>query len=297
MKRYQKFEEGIGQGTQKSYLFLPAKKKLGFTLGLGGAVLGVVMIASGLGLLTTVTADVAPAALPPTPPGPSDQVASSASTEPKVLPDGSVEFNVYSGWNMVRGSTLEGLSLTPLLEKNLILYSYNDSAYPVSSWATTPAGGALSGQSASASWRSASLVSPRLPLGYYLYNGAGETKINLVPQSARAGGEKIYAHGWHLLFWPGEVISKDELLSTLTLTYDEEGTMSAVEAVSEKNHRLSPKIFVVVNERSTGSGTVKELGASDDDTTISKIPAKSYFWIYLHRTKNRVVDLQITAGG
>jgi len=293
MKRYRKFEQGIGQDGRKPDPSSPVRKELGIALGLGGAVLGVVMVTSGMGLLTTVTADVAPPTMPPTPPGPSDQAALAASAEPKTLSDGSVELDVLSGWNMVRGSTLEGLSLTPFVEKNLVLYSYNDPAYPVSSWATTPAGGVASGQSALA----ASLVSPCAPLGYYLYNGAGEAKITLPSQSTGRVKNKEYAYGWHLLFWPGEAISKDELLSALTLTYDKEGAMSAVEATSQKSHRLSPKIFVVINERSAESGLTKELGDSDDDTTISKIPTKSYFWIYLHRTKNRVVDLKIVFGG
>jgi len=291
MESYRKFEQGVGQDGPRPDPFPPVKKKLGVALGLGGAVLGVVMITSGLGLLTTVTADVNPAGLPPVPPGPADQAPSTTCAEPKVSPNGSVELDICSGWNMVSGSILEGFSLNPLLEKNLVLYSYNDPAYPVSGWATIPVGGVSSGQSALAT----SLVSPRAPLGYYLYNGAGEVKITLSPQSTGKVKSKEYAYGWHLLFWPGEVASREEFLNALNLTYDKKGIVNGIEAVNPKNHLLSPRIFVVVNERSAASGMTKELGNSDDDATISKIPTKSYFWIYLHRSDNRAVDLKITA--
>jgi hypothetical protein len=57
----------------------------------------------------------------------------------------------------------------------------------------------------------------------------------------------------------------------------------------------STVIYVVTNPMGITGSVMKQLTGTDGDTTISKVPQNSYFWIYLRRTKNRVTDISVQA--
>jgi len=213
-----------------------------------------------------------------TPPIPPSENPSPTGNQSPTAPTESTQINVPSGWSMVSGAALQGYDLSAFTSKKVVLYSYNDPAYPNRDWATYPATGD-------------SAIRAVAPLGYYLYSTSAQ-KLDLSP-SGNIPTDLTFARGWHIIYWSGVITDKNGLLSAVKLTYSDGTTMTAAQAAQSDQHRVSMKVYVVVDEDSTGAGTIKELSSVDSDSTISKIPAKSYFWLYLHRTQNRVVGISI----
>jgi hypothetical protein len=91
------------------------------------------------------------------------------------------------------------------------------------------------------------------------------------------------------MYWPGQIQTREQLLNNFHVFYNDKSSLSFTQAVSEAEHRASLKIYVVVNQSGISASSVKELTGVDSDTTISKIPSNSYFWVYLRRTKSRSV--------
>jgi len=171
-----------------------------------------------------------------------------------------------------------------------LIYSYNDPNFPANNWTV------YSAENLDKIGGVAALKAIN-PLGYYAYNPIPKT-INIASQTGDvASTEMAMAAGWHLVFWYGDsAMSKTALLENLSLTYSDGRTISAASAISEAFHQISPKIFVVMNEHSIDKATaIKELTNEDSATTVSKVPAKSYFWIYNRTTLAKL--MKISFGG
>jgi len=222
-----------------------------------------------------ISADVIDTA-PPVPPAPSTNLSPVKPPNPtdNTNPD---NLSFVSGWSMIAGSTIAGYDFAPFKDAGLYLYSYNDPTYPVSEWATYPTG----------------QITPQAPLGYYVFNPTSETKKVTLKDKNTPASDTVYGRGWHLIYWPGVAVSYSELAGSVKLTYSDGTGMTLAEAVSSENHRASVKIYVAINENSLESSAVKELTTEDSTTTISKIPQKSYFWVYLRRSKNRVTRIEV----
>lgn len=219
--------------------------------------------------------------------------ASSTSASSVVLPpvpadpvrDSGQEKTFASGWNMISASILEGYDLQALADAGLILYSFNDPAFPNRNWSTFPTTTATS-----------SKIVPSSPMGYYVFNPGTADKTITFAESATSTkpSDYMFARGWHLLYWPNAVSDRGQFMSTVELVYADGTKQSLEEATAQDKHLASIKIYVVNNEKSADSTSIKELTGQDSDTTISKVPKNSYFWIYLRRTKDRVVDITVT---
>lgn len=240
--------------------------------------LGAALIFGGANYLrgkSVIFADIA------NPPTPADPVAVENPPSPENL---TGEFTFAPGWTLVSGRSLAGRDLSALKGTELVLYSFNDPAYPTRVWSTYPDAN-----------DSATSIIPHAPFGYYVYNpGTSSTDITFATSSQTVSDEEMIARGWHLLYWPGDTTSLSGLLSQINMKYSDGVQMTAFEATSSQNHRASIDINVIVNGTSSDVKTaVKVLGNTDSDTAISKIPAKSYFWLYFRRTTNRVVNISI----
>ncbi len=287
MKDYSRLENMVGKGSNYPKLFMFVAIV---------ALVGIGLIAGGINYFL-VSAETEETNTPPVPPAPETEGVPAtppdpaASGTPVVPPtpggpksDGKGNFTFPSGWSMVSGFELGGYDLNPFKAAGLILYSFNDPAYPTRIWATYPAGG-----------ESAQNLTPAAPLGYYVYNpGADPTKITLT-NGQSSEGELMFARGWHLMYFPATAAaSKDGLFGNIKLAYSDGSSVSALQATSSTLHRASIRVYVVIDETNITLGSaVKELTGEDSTTTVSKIPAQTYFWLYLRRTKNRVVGLQI----
>ena len=252
------------------------KPRRPFYLTAGIFAFGLALLATGLFLRNgTISADIA-SDTPPVPPAPTTSALPVTPADPgSNMNAGDLGFP--AGWSMIAGSVIEGYDLLPLKNAGVYLYSFNDPAYPVTQWATYPTGE----------------IVPAEPLGYYVFNPTGASQKVALKDKSVPSAETIYGRGWHLVFWPGDSLGYSDLANSVTLKYADATRMALAEAMSSDNHRASVKIYVVTNEYSPETGSVKELAASDSATTISKIPKKSYFWIYLRRTKDRVVGIEV----
>lgn len=246
-------------------------------------VAGAVMILGGIGNIISpgfnlnISADTV--GEPPVPPVPNPPTPNADDVVPN--PDTPGTFAFAPGWSMISGNYLQGYDITKFKEKGLILYSFNDPAYPIRDWSTYPYEG-----------EGKNIIATN-PLGYYVYNTTGAT-VSVSLSATNTTSADTFARGWHLLYWSGsEPMTKDQLLKAINLTYSNSETINADEAISNKYHRVSKTVYVVVNENSIDAQSVKELSNTDDAYNITKIPAKSYFWIYLRRTRARVTKITL----
>jgi len=272
MKTFDKLEERIisKKNPQKSkHLVLLATVLL---------LAGVTMIFGGTSYLRGKSVIFADIASPPSPPEPDIQNPPSPSN-----PNG--EFLFAPGWSLVAGQDLAGRDLSELKNKDLVLYSFNDPAYPTRVWSSYP----------DSDGNPTSIV-PHAPYAYYVYNAGSTTvDVTLLASSETVSDQEMIARGWHLMYWPGTAATLSDMLLEITLKYSDGTEMSALQATNEENHRASIDVNVIVNTGASDVKTaVKTLASSDSDTTISKIPANSFFWLYLRRTKDRVVKMNIT---
>ena len=244
--------------------------------------LGLVFVGSSL-VNNSISADTDNTNTPPVPPGPASSVTPPM---PGTADQNGPDFSFPAGWSMVSGQAIGAYDITPFKDNGLVLFSFNDPAYPVRAWSTFPTEGTTD---------VAKAIKPAAPLGYYIYNSGTDIKKITLKTASADNSQILYARGWHILYWPGEASTKDELLSKINLTYADGAKMTAVAATSSDNHKASVKMFVVVNENTIAlDKSVKELTGADSETSISKIPAESYFWFYLRRTKERVVSIDIS---
>jgi len=287
MKDYSRLENMIGKDSNypKLFMFVAIVALVGLGLVTGGVNYFLVSAETQVSNTPPVPPDPQSEGVPATPSGP------GAAGTPAVPPtpgapksDGKGNFTFPSGWSMVSGLEIGGYDLKPFKDAGLILYSFNDPAYPTRVWATYPAEGETN-----------QTIIPRIPLGYYVYNhGADPSKATLTKGGASSEGELMFARGWHLMYFPAAAATKDSLFEDIKLTYSDSSTVSAQDATSSTLHKASIRVFVIVDEANITLGSaVKELTGEDSTTTLSKIPAQSYFWLYLRRTKDRVVGLEV----
>jgi len=265
-------------------------------------VVGLGFVSVGVGLLRSgaqIFADTNDIASPPTPADPvgamtpvtpSDPVGNPANPPTPGL-SGQIDATKWafpSGWSMVPGSFIEGGAMESFKTAGLILYSFNDPAYPNRLWSTFPWGDTTSSN--------AKDIVGYAPFGYYVYNPANSSKtVDFGPRTPVVREGIIIARGWHLVYWPNETATKDNLFSKIQIKYQDGTTLSAKDAATSKYHRTSIKVYSIANENVIdASSAIKELADTNTDTTISSIPPRSFFWLYLRRTKDRVVDLTIS---
>jgi hypothetical protein len=224
----------------------------------------------------TVTAST----LPPNPPEP--------CTTPKTV-------SFPSGWSMISGFDMEGKDLADISRKNIYIYSFNDPSPNLQNraWVTSDPFYTNSGDYLKVG--SYQMWMQNF-VGYYAYNpgAAVDISFNCLTSTNPSSMKPLpptfyYGRGWHLMYWPGDVQTRDQLLSNFHIFYNDASSLTMAQAIAEAQHRASLKIYVVVNQTGIAESSVKELTGVDSDTTISKIPAKSYFWVYLRRTKSRSV--------
>ncbi len=251
--------------------------------------LGAALIIGGASYLRGKSVIFADIANPPTP-------AEPAGVENPPSPESLTgEFTFAPGWTLISGKSLYGYDIGDFDGSGLVLYSFNDPAYPTRVWSTYPDAN-----------EKATSIDPHPPFGYYVYN-PGSSAIDFAFKTAQVRpadqnfnllppADEMISRGWHLLYYPGDTTTLPGLLAQINLKYSDGVQMTALEATNSQNHRASVDVNVIVNGTSSDVKTaVKVLGDSDSDTQISKIPAKSYFWFYLRRTTNRVVNLSIIA--
>lgn len=239
--------------------------------------LGATMIVGGANYLRGKSVILADIASPPSPPEPDVE-------NPPIPANPNGDFTFASGWNLIAGQDLAGRDISGLSKLDLVLYSFNDPAYPTRVWSSYPD-----------AQGDATQIVPHAPYAYYVYNpGSTSVDVNLASMSQTVSDEEMIARGWHLMYYPGEAATLSELLSKVILKYADGTKMNASEATSDENHRASIDVKVIVNTGASDvSSAVKKLSDSDTDATISKIPAKSFFWLYLRRTKERVVNISL----
>jgi hypothetical protein len=192
---------------------------------------------------------------------------------------------------MISGTTLFNFDVSPITNSGMYFYSFNDPYLASRSWiVSSPT------CSAQKDFFCTSLNQKFSPIpftGYYLYN-PGSQKTLTLSQVARLTidpHDAIYSRGWHLLHWAGAAATKEELLKNSAILYSDSTIRTMQDATLEANHEVSMKIYVIMDSASINSSVIKELTTADSDTTISKIPQNSYFWVYLRRTKARAVDI------
>lgn len=282
-------------------------------------VVGLAFVSVGVGIMrnsANISADTSDIGTPPTPstpttditpvtpsnPGadgsaanpitPSNPGGSTANPVQPSEPTGQVnetEWAFPSGWSVISGKFLEGSNMTDFSAKGLILYSFNDPIYPNRSWSTFPWG-----ETARSDLKNVAAYSP---FGYYVYNpGANIVTVSFGPRTPVVRDGMIIARGWHLMYWPNTAASADEVFSKIKIKYQDGTEISAAEAITSKYHRASIKVYGIVNENVIDpSSAIKELTGTDSDTTISSVPPRGYFWLYLRRTRDRVVDVTISS--
>ena len=248
-----------------------------FVVGVIAVVAGVILLRGSISAETSDT--------PPIPPSPSVASTSSTPPMPNDPAEGSGKFTFSSLWSMISGLALQNYDVAGIKDAGLVLYSFNDPSYPQRSWMTYPYNKDSSGMD--------NPIVPAAPLGYYVFNPKGEA-VSLTLKPLSTTPVYLYARGWHVLYWPNSAAAKNDLLGQITLIYSDGTKMTAAQAMSSDNHRASVKVFVVIDENSIDlSRAVKELSDVNSDSTVDKIPAQSYFWIYLRRTKDRVTGIEI----
>ena len=274
----------------------------------GLLVLGVVSLFGGIKILSkiSVSADTDTPPIPGDPftvtptatdsgvvsatPAPSSSTTSQPPTPP--TPGPTISVTIPAGWSMIPGYTLDGKDTSAFGNAGIFIYSYNDPEVPNRDWIISNPDYHASvdyfGISSSISFWA------HPALGYYVYNPGSARTLELATATHTAfKSPLIFGRGWHLMYWPGASLAKDDLLSRYELNYnDTDGGIQVKDATSESFHSASVKVYVVTNQNGLNNSSVKELTGTDSATTISKIPAQSYFWIYLRRTKVRVTNIR-----
>jgi len=244
---------------------------------------GIGLIAGGASYLSRqVSASIDP---PPVPPAPS--VTSTIVTPPIPPLPGSVEIPPL--WSMIPSSSLRGANFNLILKTGVYIYSYNDPKFPADAWTVystenlDKVGGA-DGLKASN------------PLGYYVYNPTSKAITVSLQAGDTDAADEMIASGWHLLYWSGETpLPKSEFLGKTNFTYTDDKIISATDAVSETYHRVSPRIFVVMNEHTIDSAkALKELTDESTASTVNQIPARSYLWVYVRNSAAKLAKISFT---
>lgn len=262
---------------------------LAIALSVGLIALGVYWAASG----TLISADVEPPkpddpisrVLPPTP-----EVPTRIGEFPPVPPAPN-EFVFEPGWSMVSGKELYGYDLTNFRNAGLALYSFNDPKYANRDWAVVYG----DENQCQEEKIGCNVIVPQPPIGYYVYNPEnGEKHVTLQPTQALDLSNNIFGRGWHIMYWGGDAIKTQDLLNRISITYSDGKTLTAKESISDSEHRVSLKIYGVVDEKTIDmSKALKEFSLSGGSGDMTTIPAKSYFWLYLRRTTKRVTAMSI----
>jgi len=271
------------------------KSKRVFLIIAGLFILGIVSMYGGMKIFSKLSIS-ASTDEPPIPPDPLVSVTVTSSTEPPVPPDPSdptlVDVEFPSGWSMVSGSILASRNLTPISNAGIYLYSFNDPNPGLQNrnWVVSNPDIAIKADYSPIN--SSLKIWPHPALGYYAYNPSGKKTLSLSKiTSTRPDSQLIFARGWHLMYWSDAAATKDDLLKKVTLNYNDQTKENLMTATGQNSHKASIKIYVVTHQSNISSASVKELTGQDSSTTISKIPANSFYWVYLRRTKSRVIDV------
>lgn len=285
-----------------------SSSKKTFFIVAGLLVLGIVSLFGGIKILSklSISADTNTPPVPPDPYSVSVTVTSSSiisvtptastiSQPPTPPPPGtSINVTIPAGWSMIAGLTIADRDISPFNKAGMFVYSFNDPKTPDMDWIisnptfTSPAD-FFNNTAAIKFW-------PHSALGYYVYNPGSAQTLELTSITpTRPDSTLIFGRGWHLMYSPGAAQDKDSLLKQVGLQYNDGTIEDLLTASGESDHKVSIKVYVISNQGNVSDSSIKELAGIDSTTTISKIPAKSYFWLYLRRTKSRVVDM--TVGG
>lgn len=241
-----------------------------------------------------------------TPPSPDMPTSDTPPTPEDPTKPG--QFTFPAGWSMVSAKAFVGYTLTKLEAAGIYLYSYNDPNYPTTDWTIFP--GTVTPNSTCTPTSAVACPSvvagqkisltPRVPLGYYSYNPTTKPiSVTLDKKTAKQIAEantasvSSFGRGWHLVYWNGAALTKDQLFSKIKITYADKSVLSGTQAIAADKHTASLKVYVVVDQNSmTSSKSIKELTGTDSATTLSKMPKNSYYWIYLRRTSQRANGLE-----
>ena len=292
-----KLESDIGKGGRRNKRTMVYSAVVLMVVGLGFVSVGIGLLQSK-GKISADTNDVASPPMPTnptatkTPATPSNPGSDADNPPTPTGPSGQIDETKWafpSGWSIINGRFIEGGNMGNFSQEGLILYSFNDPQYPNRSWSTYPWG-----ESARTDVKN---ITPYSPFGYYVYNpGTSSVTVDFGPRTPVVRDGIIFARGWHLMYWPDTAVTRSDLLSKIKIKYQDGSELSALDAISSKYHRASIKIYTIANENVVDpSSAIKELTETNTDTTISSIPARSYFWLYLRRTKDRVVDVTISS--
>lgn len=272
-----------------------SRSKIVFVV-LGVLILGIVSLMVGIRIFSnlSITADTG---LPPIPGDPLEDPSATvtASTSPITPPDPGllpIDVTIKSGWSVVSGSTLYGYSLAPITRRGIFVYSFNDPYLPNRNWIVS--NDSCTGQTDYFCLNSSSVkFSPYPNVGYYVYNPGSQVTLSLneVASSTLDTKNAIFGRGWHLMHYPGSAATKDELLAKYTISHANNSALNLSDAVKERWHQASLKIYVIMDPNSVSTSSIKELAKADSSTTISKIPQNSYFWVYLRRTGSRAIQI------
>jgi len=282
MKKFEKLEERVKNKKPRHTRFFITAGVASFLIGAALVSIGIYSTKSSVRISAdseTVANDQATdAVLPPVPGEPTRE----SDTDTKIT-DTELSKTFPAGWSMISGAVLEGYDLKPFADAGLVLYSFNDPAFPNRDWTTYPTGS-----------ETATNITVYAPLGYYVYNSAADKAVTLTKAAvSEKKNDFMFARGWHILYWPNAITDKNQFMSSVKLTYSDGTSETLAQATSQDKHMASIRIYIVNNEKSAEEGSIKELTGEDSTTTISKIPQNSYFWIYLRRTKDRVVNITI----
>jgi len=238
---------------------------------------------------TSITPVVPPAptrtttatSVPPVPPVP---------TRTPVYPPTPGELIISPGWSMLDSSQLSGDNFSSVLTAGIFVFSYNDPNLP-----NTTSGWTVYSKQGLSSIGGIKNLHAIDPLGYWVFNPtSSDLRVTISP--AKATSNKNIIPGWHLVKWPGDAASKNDLYSKISFKYSDGTIISAQDAQSSKYHRISMKVFAILNEHSIGSEAVKEVTGVDSQTTVSKVPADSFIWIFTRRAGPILTQIMIDNG-
>ena len=270
----------------------PMSKRFTFS----AVALSIGLIAIGVYFATNGFSIKADTAEPPTPEEPASRVSPPTPTEPirnelPPVPTLPNEFVFKGGWSMISGEKLYGYDLTNFRDAGLALYSFNDPSYANRDWAIVFG----DSQECQEEKIGCDVITAQPPLGYYVYNPKDtEARVTLQPSATPELSNNIYGRGWHVMYWDGSAISEQDLLDRISLTYSDGKVLTAKQATTDAEHKVSLKIYGVVDENTIDiASALKELSTSSGENKITTIPQKSYFWLYLRRTTKRVTAMSI----
>ena len=225
----------------------------------------------------------------------SNQISADTDTPPvpaEPRPTAPTTISFPSGWSMISGKALYGYELIEFNKAGLVLWSYNDPDYQNRDWtASTDDGTPPVPCIQDVAKCTQGKITPLPQLAYYVFNESLQAKsVTLQPQAnpIDAVNGHVFARGWHLMFWPNAISGRTDFLNSLVVYYSNGKSLSASQAISDEFHRMSTKVYVVTNPTKIAvESAMKELSDQDSTTTISKVPANGYYWIYLRRTRDR----------